>query len=65
MSKRKLVMTAEDDGTVVTLRVEQWDTIGSSQVGPDVVFEGGVLSFPNGTVEDWRRDMAVLIAERL
>ena len=65
MSKRKLIMTAEDDGTTVVLRVEEWETIGSSHVGPRLVFQGGVLSFPNATVEDWRRDMAVLIAERL
>lgn len=65
MSKRKLIMTVEDDGSTVTLLVEQYDVIGSSQVGPHKVFEGAVLSFPNLTVEDWRRDMAVLIAERL
>lgn len=65
MPKRKLIMTAEDNGTTIDLRVEEWVQLGSSQVGPTVVFEGAVLSFPIDQVPDWRRDMAVLIAERL
>ncbi len=65
MAKRKLVCTAEDDGVTVTLTIDLYETIGSSQVGPSRVFEGSILSFPSPVVEEWQRDMAVLFVERL
>lgn len=58
-------MTAEDDGTTVTLRIEAYEGIGSSQVGPTVLYDSTVLSFPVPAVEDWRRDMAVMFVEAL
>lgn len=65
MARRKLVLTAEDDGTTVRLTIEAYEGIGSSQVGPTVLLDGSILSFPVPAVEDWRRDMAVLFVERL
>lgn len=65
MSKRKLVLEVEDDGTTVQLQIDLWETIGSSQVGPQRLFEGAVLSFPSPEVGEWARDMAVLFVERL
>jgi hypothetical protein len=65
MPKRKLVLEVEDDGTTVQLSIDLWETIGSSQVGPTRLFEGGVLSFPSPDVGEWARDMAVLFVERL
>lgn len=65
MADRKLVMTAHDDGQTVELTVELYERIGSSQVGPQPIFKGSVLSFPSPVQEEWMRDMAVLLAERL
>lgn len=65
MSRRKLVCTAVDDGTTVTLTITREDTVGGVEIGPIPVFEGSVLSLPGGSVEDWQRDMAVMIVERL
>ena len=65
MARRKLVLTAEDDGHTVHLTVQEWQGIGSSQVGPEQLLDHSMLSFPVPAVEDWRRDMAVLFVERL
>jgi hypothetical protein len=65
MARRKIVFTAEDDGHTVRLVVEEWEGIGSSQVGPELLMDQSMMSFPVSAVEDWRRDMAVLFVERL
>lgn len=65
MPRRELRFTVVDDGTTVHLKVEEWEQIGSSQVGPTCLLDQSVLSFPVPAVEDWRRDMAVLFVERL
>lgn len=65
MPRKKLVCTALDDGTTVTVTIHREETVGGVEIGPIKVFEGSVLSFPCGQVEDWQRDMAVLFVERL
>lgn len=65
MSKRRLVVEVEDDGTTVTMTVIRFETVGGVEIGPTPVFEGSVLSFPSPVVEDWQRDMVVMVAERL
>lgn len=65
MARKKLVCTALDDGTSVTLTIHREETVGGVEIGPIPVFEGSILSFPTPVVEDWQRDMAVLFVERL
>ena len=65
MPRRKRVMEVEDDGTVVRLLINEYEWIGSSQVGPTCLLDHSMMSFPTPAVEDWRRDMAVLFVERL
>lgn len=65
MPKRKLVVEVEDDGTTVQMTVNRYETIGGVEIGPTLVFDGSVLSFPSSVVEDWQRDMVVMVAERL
>lgn len=65
MAKRQLVLTATDDGCTLDLKIEEYETIGSSQVGPTLLFRSTLLSFCQQPVEDWRRDVAVIFAEHL
>jgi hypothetical protein len=65
MSKKRLVLVAEDDGQHVTLKIERYDEVAGVEIGPIQVYDDAILSFPSPVVEEWMRDMAVLFAERL
>lgn len=65
MSKRRLAVEIMDDGETVSMTVNRYDTVAGVEIGPTSVFDGSVLSFPSPVVEDWQRDMVVLVAERL
>lgn len=65
MRKRRLVVEVEDDGSTVSMTVKRFETVGGVEIGPTSVFTGSVLSFPCAVVEDWQRDMVVMVAERL
>lgn len=65
MSKRRLAVEIIDDGETVSMTVNRYDTVAGVEIGPTSVFDGSVLSFPSPVVEDWQRDMVVLVAERL
>jgi hypothetical protein len=65
MPKRRLSVEIEDDGTTVVMTVRRYETVGGVEIGPTLVFDGSVLSFPSPVVEDWQRDMVVMVAERL
>lgn len=65
MSKRRLVVDVVDDGTTVVMTVQRFETVAGVEIGPTSVFDGSVLSFPSPVVEDWQRDMVVMVAERL
>ena len=65
MTKRRLVVEVEDDGTTVSLHVFRFEAIGSSQVGPTCMLAEDVLSLPSTSVDDWAKDHLVQIIERL
>jgi hypothetical protein len=60
-----LVVEVEDDGTTVSMTVKRFETVAGVEIGPTSVFDASVLSFPCPVVEDWQRDMVVMVAERL
>jgi hypothetical protein len=65
MPKRRLVVEVEDDGTTVSMTVNRFESVGGVEIGPTLIFDSSVLSFPSPVVEDWQRDMVVMVAERL
>ena len=54
-----------DDGQTITLVVQREETVGNVEIGPIPVVESSVLSFPVDDVDQWQRDMIVLVLERL
>lgn len=65
MARRKLRVEALDDGQTITLVVQREETVGNVEIGPIPVVESSVLSFPVDDVDQWQRDMIVLVLERL
>lgn len=65
MSRRKLRIEVLDDGQTVTVVVQREETIGTVEIGPIPVYEGTTLSFPAHDVDQWQRDMVVLVLENL
>ena len=65
MARRKLRVEVLDDGQSVTLVVQREETVGNVEIGPIPVVESSVLSFPVEDVDQWQRDMMVLVLERL
>ena len=65
MARRKLRVEVLDDGQAVEIVVQREETIGNVEIGPISVVESGVLSFPVDDVDQWQRDMIVLVLERL
>lgn len=65
MARRKLRVEVLDDGQAVTIVVQREETVGSVEIGPIPVVESSVLSFPVDDVDQWQRDMVVLVLERL
>lgn len=65
MARRKLRVEVLDDGQAVTLVVQREETVGNVEIGPIPVVDSSVLSFPVDDVEQWQRDMIVLVLERL
>ena len=65
MARRKLRVEVLDDGQTITLVVQREETVGNVEIGPIPVVESSVLSFPEDDVEQWQRDMIVLVLERL
>ena len=64
MARRKLRVEAVDDGQTITLVVQREETVGNVEIGPIPVVESSVLSFPVDDVDQWQRDMIVLVLER-
>jgi hypothetical protein len=65
MARRKLRVEVLDDGQSVTIVVQREETVGNVEIGPIPVVESSVLSFPVEDVDQWQRDMVVLVLERL
>ena len=65
MARRKLRVEVLDDGQAVNIVVQREETIGDVEIGPIPVVESAVLSFPVDDVDQWQRDMIVLVLERL
>ena len=65
MARRKLRVEVLDDGQAVTIVVQREETVGNVEIGPIPVVDSSVLSFPVDDVEQWQRDMIVLVLERL
>lgn len=65
MARRKLRVEVLDDGQAVTIVVQREETVGNVEIGPIPVVESSVLSFPVDDVDQWQRDMVVLVLERL
>ena len=65
MARRKLRVEVLDDGQTITLVVQREETVGNVEIGPIPVVDSSVLSFPVDDVEQWQRDMIVLVLERL
>jgi hypothetical protein len=65
VSKRRLVVEVEDDGTTVQLHVFRFEVIGSSQVGPTCMLAEDLLSLPSADVTDWAKDHLVMFIVRL
>lgn len=65
MARRKLRVEVLDDGQSVTIVVQREETVGNVEIGPIPVVESSVLSFPVEDVDQWQRDMVLLVLERL
>jgi len=65
MARRKLRVECLDDGQTVTMVVQREETVGNVEIGPISVVESSVLSFPVDDVDQWQRDMVVLVLEHL
>ena len=63
--KRQLSIEVVDDGSTVTLLVHRWELVGGVLVGPHHVADRQTLSFPGDDVEQWHRDMVVMVLELL
>lgn len=65
MARRKLRVECLDDGQTVAVVVQREETVGNVEIGPISVVESSVLSFPVDDVDQWQRDMLVLVLEHL
>jgi len=65
MARRKLRVECLDDGQTVAVVVQREETVGNVEIGPISVVESSVLSFPVDDVDQWQRDMIVLVLEHL
>jgi hypothetical protein len=65
VAKRKLVLVADDNGETTQFAIHLYETVAGVEIGPKLVFETAVLSFPAPVVEEWMRDMAVQMVEYL
>jgi hypothetical protein len=65
MARRRLRVECLDDGQTVAVVVQREETVGNVEIGPISVVESSVLSFPVDDVDQWQRDMLVLVLERL
>jgi hypothetical protein len=65
MARRRLRVECLDDGQTVAVVVQREETVGNVEIGPISVVESSVLSFPVDDVDQWQRDMIVLVLEHL
>jgi hypothetical protein len=65
MARRRLRVECLDDGQTVAVVVQREETVGNVEIGPISVVESSVLSFPVDDVDQWQRDMLVLVLEHL
>ena len=63
--RRRLLVAVDDDGQTVTLVVHRFDLVGTVEIGPIPVADSQRLSFPEGDVDQWQRDMIVQVLELL
>jgi hypothetical protein len=65
MARRRLRVECLDDGQTVAVVVQREEMVGNVEIGPISVVESSVLSFPVDDVDQWQRDMLVLVLEHL
>lgn len=65
MPKRQLSIEVVDDGSTVSIAVHRWELVGGVLVGPEHVADRQALSFPADDVDQWHRDMCVMVLELL
>ena len=65
MARRRLRVECLDDGQTVAVVVQREETVGNVEIGPISVVESSVLSFPVDDVDQWQRDMILLVLEHL
>ena len=65
MAKRQLSIEVIDDGSTVQLYVHRWEVVANVLIGPTHVAGRQTLSFPSDDVEQWQRDMVVMVLEQL
>jgi hypothetical protein len=63
--KHRLRIDIEDDGSTVTIVVHRWDTVGGVEIGPTHVADRQSLAFPIDDIDQWHRDMVVMVLELL
>lgn len=63
--KQKLVLTARDDETTISLTVDCYTYVGGIEIGPTRVASVQRLSFPEDHVSDWMRSVAEQFREIL
>ena len=65
MPKHRLHIEIEDDGSTVTIVANRWDTVGGVEIGPQQVAERQSLAFPIDAIDQWHRDVVVMLLELL
>lgn len=65
MPKRQLSIEVVDDGSTVSIVVHRWEIVGGVLVGPEHVADRQALSLPVDDVDQWHRDMCVMVLELL
>ena len=65
MPKRQRSIEVVDDGSTVSIVVHRWEVVGGVLVGPEHVADRQALSFPVDDVDQWHRDMCVMVLELL
>jgi hypothetical protein len=65
VAKHRLSVDVTDDGSTVAIVVHRWDTVGGVEIGPTHVADRQSLAFPIDDIDQWHRDMIVMVLELL
>lgn len=65
MTARKLVLEAYDDGVTLELSILEYERVGGTLVGPTLIDERQLMSCPERSVEEWRKQVAEMLSRQL